>query len=52
MTITQALHHGTERRANICTNLGALVRELPRLTAWDYIPAGGRMALKTSTSGE
>jgi uncharacterized damage-inducible protein DinB len=40
--ITQALHHGSEHRAQICTILGALGHEPPDVSAWGYGFASGR----------
>jgi len=45
--ITQALHHGNEHRAHICTILGALGHEPPDVSAWGYAFTGGRSTLKT-----
>ena len=43
--ITQALHHGSEHRAQICTILGALGHEPPDVSAWGYAFASGRATL-------
>lgn len=48
--LTQALHHANEHRAHICTILGALGRETPEGSGWDYAIATGRMTLKTPAS--
>jgi uncharacterized damage-inducible protein DinB len=48
--LTQAIHHANEHRAHICTILGALDRETPRGSAWDYAIATGRMTPKTTIS--
>ena len=45
--ITQAMHHGTEHRAHICTILGALGHEPPDVSAWGYGMASGRETLKS-----
>jgi uncharacterized damage-inducible protein DinB len=43
--ITQAMHHGSEHRAQICTILGALGYEPPDVSAWGYAFASGRATL-------
>ena len=43
--ITQAMHHGSEHRAQICTILGALGHEPPDVSAWGYSFASGRATL-------
>jgi uncharacterized damage-inducible protein DinB len=40
--IAQALHHGSEHRAQICTILGALGHAPPDVSAWGYAFASGR----------
>ena len=40
--IAQAMHHGTEHRAHVCTILGALGHEPPDVSAWGYADATGR----------
>lgn len=40
--LTQALHHGTEHRAQICTILTTLGIPTPDLGAWDYAAATDR----------
>lgn len=40
--LTQALHHGSEHRAQVCTILGALGHEPPDVSAWGYAFASGR----------
>ena len=50
--ITQALHHGNEHRAHICTILGALGHEPPDVSAWEYALTHGRMTLKTTTTDD
>lgn len=44
--IAQALHHGNEHGAQICTVLGARGLELPEVSVWDYAFATGRSTLK------
>ncbi|CAA9575019.1 MAG: hypothetical protein AVDCRST_MAG18-2444 [uncultured Thermomicrobiales bacterium] len=46
--VTQALHHASEHRAQICTILGALGHEAPDVSAWGYALATGRSTLQTS----
>jgi uncharacterized damage-inducible protein DinB len=48
--LTQALHHGSEHRAHVCTILGALGIEPPDVSAWGYAQATGREVLKTPGS--
>ncbi len=43
--IAQAMHHGTEHRAHVCTILGALGHEPPDVSAWGYGMASGRERL-------
>ena len=43
--ITQAIHHGSEHRAQICTVIGALGYEAPDVSAWGYSMATGRSTL-------
>lgn len=45
-----AFHHANERRAHIFTILGALGRESPEVSSWDYVLATGRMTPKTPPS--
>ena len=45
--IAQAMHHGTEHRAHVCTILGALGHEPPDVSAWGYGMASGRETLKS-----
>lgn len=40
--LTQALHHGSEHRAQVCTILGGLGHEPPDVSAWGYAFASGR----------
>jgi uncharacterized damage-inducible protein DinB len=35
--IVQAVHHGQEHRAHVCSILGAQGLEVPDVTGWDYI---------------
>jgi uncharacterized damage-inducible protein DinB len=43
--LAQALQHGSEHRAQICTILGALGYEPPDVSAWGYAFASGRATL-------
>ena len=36
MLLIQALHHGDDHRAQICSTLGALGLEVPDLDGWSY----------------
>lgn len=45
--LTQALHHGNEHRAQVCSILGALGYEPPDVSAWGYADASRRSWLKT-----
>lgn len=49
--IAQALHHGSEHRAHVCTILGALGYEAPDVSAWGYATANGRERLISSPDG-
>ena len=42
--LAQALHHGTDHRSQVCTALTSLGLEPPRIDAWDYADADGRMS--------
>ncbi len=48
--LTQAIHHGNEHRAHICTILGALGLRTPQGSGWDYAIATGRMTLKSPSN--
>jgi uncharacterized damage-inducible protein DinB len=48
---TQAIHHGNEHRAQVCTILGALGLEPPEVSSWEYAIATGRMKVKDSNAG-
>ena len=48
--VTQALHHANEHRAHICTILGALGRDTPEVSGWDWAIDTGRMT-PTRTGG-
>lgn len=41
--VTQALHHGTDHRSQICTALTAIVVEPPAIDVWDFAEQGGRL---------
>ncbi len=49
--IAQALHHGSEHRAQICTMTGAMGLEPPDVSAWGYAYAAGRGMIKTPGAG-
>ena len=49
--ITQAIHHGNEHRAHICTILGANGIEPPELSGWLYGEETGRSTLTTPGTG-
>ena len=49
--VAQALHHGNQHRAHICTILGALGYEAPDVSGWGYADAMGRMTLKRGPDG-
>jgi uncharacterized damage-inducible protein DinB len=36
MLLLQAIHHGNDHRAQICSTLGALGLEVPELDGWEY----------------
>jgi uncharacterized damage-inducible protein DinB len=40
--LTQAIHHGTDHRSQICTALTSLGIEPPEIDAWAYARASGR----------
>jgi uncharacterized damage-inducible protein DinB len=42
VVVAQAMHHGSEHRAQICTIIGALGHEPPDVSAWGYGFASGR----------
>lgn len=48
--ITQALHHGNEHRAQICTILGANGLGDLDVSVWEYALQTGRMTLKEQAS--
>ena len=37
LLIVQAIHHGNEHRAHVCTVLGASGLESPELSGWEYV---------------
>jgi uncharacterized damage-inducible protein DinB len=43
--LTQAIHHGSEHRAQICTILGTLGFDPPDVSGWGYALATGRSVL-------
>jgi hypothetical protein len=45
--LAQALHHGNEHRAHVCTILGTLGIEPPDVSVWGYAQGAGREVLKT-----
>jgi uncharacterized damage-inducible protein DinB len=42
--LTQALHHGTDHRSQVCTALTTLGVEPPAIDAWDYADQDGRLS--------
>jgi uncharacterized damage-inducible protein DinB len=46
VVLMQALHHGTEHRAHICTILSSLGIEIPDLGLWDWAEATNRAKLR------
>ncbi len=36
LLLTQAIHHGNEHRAHVCSTLGANGLEVPDVSAWEY----------------
>lgn len=46
--LAQALHHGNEHRAQICTILTSIGVAVPSLGVWDYAEATGRMRPATA----
>ncbi|OGO57716.1 MAG: hypothetical protein A2V85_08235 [Chloroflexi bacterium RBG_16_72_14] len=42
--LTQALHHGTDHRSQVCTALTTLGLEPPAIDAWDYANQDGRLS--------
>lgn len=46
--VTQALHHGSEHRAQVCGILGTLGIEPPELSGWLYAIETGRAWVKTT----
>jgi len=45
--ITQAIHHGNEHRAQICSSLGARGIEPPDVSAWRWGELSGRSTITT-----
>lgn len=45
VVLTQAMHHGSEHRAQICSILGALGHEPPDVSSWGYGFASGRSVI-------
>lgn len=41
--LTQALHHGTDHRSQVCTALSLLGLEAPAIDAWDFALQDGRL---------
>lgn len=41
LPVAQALNHGTEHRAHLCTILGAHGTPPPQIDAWSWAEAGG-----------
>ena len=41
--LTQALHHGTDHRSQICTALKTLGAEPPGIDVWDFGEQEGRV---------
>ena len=46
VVLAQAIHHGSEHRAQICTILGALGHQPPDVSAWGYGFASGRSVIE------
>ncbi|HEX5167133.1 MAG TPA: hypothetical protein VFV93_17135, partial [Thermomicrobiales bacterium] len=48
VVLMQALHHGTEHRAHICTILTSLGIAIPDLGLWDWAEATNRATLRSA----
>jgi uncharacterized damage-inducible protein DinB len=48
--LTQALHHGTDHRSQVCTALTTLGVEPPAIDAWDYADQDGRLSETAPTA--
>ncbi len=49
--LSQAIHHGTDHRSQVCTALTNLGITPPEIDVWDYAQAGGRLVDVPATSG-
>jgi uncharacterized damage-inducible protein DinB len=48
--LSQAVHHGTDHRSQVCTALTSLGIEPPDIDVWAYARASGRETLKPAAS--
>jgi uncharacterized damage-inducible protein DinB len=49
--LSQAIHHGTDHRSQVCTALTNLGITPPEIDVWDYAQSGGRLVDVPATSG-